>query len=143
MVMQARTTDSHPTYTVLSLAIKQYPHAASAIFQTYNDLFLGGSGTAVHPVDWYSSYVAQRWTEFEVVDLPKCGRCGFRDNRPEKRNAGMCVVPCLLAETISMDWLKSAFDELDNPGELFLAICAEDSSTVYYRLSIGINKPPV
>ncbi len=39
--------------------------------------------------------------------------------------------------------LKSAFSELDNPGELFLAICAEDSSIVYYKLSAGINKPPV
>lgn len=39
--------------------------------------------------------------------------------------------------------LKSAFGELDNPGEIFLAICAEDSSIVYYKLSAGINKPPV
>ena len=106
IVMQARTTNSHPTvstaiipligladvryskYTVLSVAIKQYPHVASAIFQTYNDLLLGGvtlSGTAVHPVDLYS-YAAQRWCELEVVDLPKCGRCAFRGNRPENVN---------------------------------------------------------
>jgi tRNA-splicing endonuclease subunit Sen15 len=39
--------------------------------------------------------------------------------------------------------LKSAFNELDDPGEVFLAICAEDSSIVYYKLSMGINKPPV
>ena len=76
----------------------------------------------------------------------------------------MCIVPCSLAEMISVRWyvhdsthlqiiwrykgalfvrLKSAFSELDNPGELFLAICAEDSSIVYYKLSAGINKPPV
>ncbi|KAN0118654.1 hypothetical protein V8E52_005077 [Russula decolorans] len=56
---------------------------------------------------------------------------------------GTCVVPCSLVETISMSWLKSAFSELDNPGEVLLAICAEDSSTVYYKLSAGINKPLV
>jgi len=39
--------------------------------------------------------------------------------------------------------LKSAFSELDDPGEVFLAICAEDSSIVYYKLSMGIHKPPV
>ncbi|KAH9964757.1 hypothetical protein BJV74DRAFT_870255 [Russula compacta] len=86
-MMQARTTNHHPTYRVLSVAIKQYPHAASAIYQTYNDLLL-----------------AQQWSELKIVDLPKCGRCGFRDEPPENRNTGMCVVPCLLAETISMNW---------------------------------------
>jgi hypothetical protein len=44
---------------------------------------------------------------------------------------------------ISFVRLKSAFSELDNPGEVLLAICAEDSSTVYYKLSAGINKPLV
>ena len=39
--------------------------------------------------------------------------------------------------------LKSAFSELDNPGDVFLAMCSEDSSIVYYKLSEGINKPPV
>ncbi|KAI0000280.1 tRNA-splicing endonuclease subunit Sen15 [Russula vinacea] len=84
-----------------------------------------------------------QWSELEVVDLPECGRCGFRGGRPENQNSRTCVVPCSLAETISMNWLESAFGELDNPGEIFLAICAEDSSIVYYKLSAGINKPPV
>ncbi|KAH9968604.1 tRNA intron endonuclease, partial [Russula dissimulans] len=113
-------------YTSLSVVIKRYPHAASAVFQTYNDLLL-----------------AQQWNELEVVDLPQCGRCGFRGRRPENTNTRTSVVPCLLAETLSMNWLKSAFSELDNPGEVFLAICAEDSSIVYYKLSKGINKPPI
>ncbi|KAH9959802.1 tRNA intron endonuclease [Russula dissimulans] len=123
---QARTTESHPTYTLLSAVIKRYPHVASAVFQTYNDLLL-----------------AQQWNELEVVDLPKCGRCGFRGRRPENTDTRTSVVPCLLVETLSMNWLKSAFSELDNPGEVFLAICAEDSSIVYYKLSKGINKPPI
>ncbi len=38
--------------------------------------------------------------------------------------------------------LKSAFSELDN-GVVFLAICAEDSSIVYCKLSSEINKPLV
>ena len=39
--------------------------------------------------------------------------------------------------------LKSAFSGFKNPGELFLAINAEDSSIVYYKLSMGITKPPL
>ncbi|KAI0286403.1 tRNA intron endonuclease [Russula brevipes] len=123
---QVGTTESHPTYATLSAVINRYPHAASAIFQTYNDLLL-----------------AQQWSELEVVDLPQCGRCGFRGRRPENKNTRTCVLPCLSVETISVNWLKSAFSELDSPGEVFLAICTEDSSIVYYKLSLGINKPPV
>ena len=29
------------------------------------------------------SHTAQQWSEPEVVDLPLCGRCGFRGRRPE------------------------------------------------------------
>jgi hypothetical protein len=29
------------------------------------------------------SRTAQQWSEIEVVDLPKCGRCGFRGRRHE------------------------------------------------------------
>jgi len=123
---QAGSTESHPTYAHLSAIIKRYPQAASAVFQAYNDLLL-----------------AQRWNELEVVDLPQCGRCAFRGWRPENESVRVCVVPCLLTESLSMDWLKSAFSELDDPSEVFLAICAEDSSIVYYKLSMGINKPPV
>lgn len=25
----------------------------------------------------------QQWSDLEVVDLPKCGRCAFRGSRPE------------------------------------------------------------
>jgi len=91
------------------------------------------------------TFYPQQWRDLEVVDLPKCGRCAFRGRRPENQNIGTCVVPCSLVETISMSWFKSAFSELelDNPGEVFLAICAEDSSIVYYKLSAGINKPLV
>ncbi|KAI0295679.1 tRNA intron endonuclease, partial [Multifurca ochricompacta] len=115
-----------PKYATLSISIKRYPRAASAIFQTYNDLLL-----------------AQQWSEIEIVDLPTCGRCGFRGRRPENPNTRTCVVPCSLAETISMTWLKSAFGEFEQPEEVFLAINAEDSSIVYYKLSTGITKPPV
>ncbi|KAH9979897.1 hypothetical protein BGW80DRAFT_1163385 [Lactifluus volemus] len=109
-------------YPPLSAVIKRYPHAASTIFQTYNDLLL-----------------AQQWSELEIVDLPVCGRCGFMGRRPESRNIQTFVVPCMLAETISMVRVQ----RLGHPSEVFLAISAEDSSIVYYKLSMGINKPPV
>ncbi|KAI9465015.1 tRNA intron endonuclease [Lactarius psammicola] len=117
--------ESHPTYLPLKGAVQRYPHAASAIFQTYNDLLL-----------------VQRWSELELVDLPTCERCGFQGHRPEN-NTLTYVVPCSLAESLSMSWLKSAFSEFEHPGELFLAINAEDSSIVYYKLSVGITKPPL
>ncbi|KAF8272823.1 tRNA intron endonuclease [Lactarius quietus] len=118
--------ESHPTYPALNGDIQKYPHAASAVFQTYNDLLL-----------------VQQWTELELVDLPTCERCGFQGHRPENKNSLAYVVPCSLAESLSMSWLKSAFSGFGHVGELFLAINAEDSSIVYYKLSMGITKPPL
>lgn len=39
--------------------------------------------------------------------------------------------------------LQTAFDVLLNPAELYLAITSEDASIVYYKISLGIVKPPV
>lgn len=44
--------------------------------------------------------------------------------------------------------IRDAFDALDNqladaPEALFVAICSEDSSTVYYKISKGMIKPEV
>ena len=36
------TIDDYSKYPPLKEAVQRYPHAASAIFQTYNDLLLGG-----------------------------------------------------------------------------------------------------
>jgi tRNA-splicing endonuclease subunit Sen15 len=74
----------HVKYTLLSAVITRYPHTASAIFQTYNDLLFGGLSTSDQsgPVNiWHCT--AQQWSELEIVDLPRCGRCGFRGSRPE------------------------------------------------------------
>ena len=77
------------------------------------------------------------------------------------------VVPCELAESLSTSWcvqtslwrglpsthfdshrIRDAFDALDSqladaPETLFVAICSEDSSIVYYKISKGIIKPQV
>ncbi|KAA1469694.1 hypothetical protein DENSPDRAFT_638003 [Dentipellis sp. KUC8613] len=117
--------ETHPTYAVLAPYLTKYSNAAGAVYQTYNDLLL-----------------AQRWSDLEVVELPSCGRCGFRGFRPETI-AVSCVVPCSLAEMISMSWLQDAFEGFGNPPELYVAISSDDASTVYYKLSQGIVKPPV
>lgn len=39
--------------------------------------------------------------------------------------------------------LQTAFKELDNPPEIYVAITSEDASIVYYKLSLGIVKPLV
>ncbi|KAH9160667.1 tRNA intron endonuclease [Lactarius sanguifluus] len=138
--------ESHPTYLPLKGAVQRYPRTASAIFQTYNDLVL-----------------VQQWSDLELVDLPTCERCGFQGRRPEnvsqksdpclsetdglvsfsRRSTLTSVVPCSLTESLSMSWLRSAFSGFEPHEELFLAISAEDSSIVYYKLSMGITKPPL
>ncbi|KAI0308722.1 hypothetical protein OF83DRAFT_1073101, partial [Amylostereum chailletii] len=54
-----------------------------------------------------------------------------------------CVVPCSLAEMLSMAWYVYAFEGLGHPTEVYLAIAADDSSVVYYKLTAGIAKPPI
>ncbi|EPQ54676.1 hypothetical protein GLOTRDRAFT_106328 [Gloeophyllum trabeum ATCC 11539] len=117
--------DSHPSFAVLSPFVSKYPRAAGSIFQAYNDLLL-----------------AQQWKDLEVIDLPKCSRCGFRGRKPET-DAVLAVIPCSLSESISLSWLQSAFDELERPPEVYVAITVEDSSIVYYKVSPGIVKPPL
>ncbi|KAH8994315.1 tRNA intron endonuclease, partial [Lactarius hatsudake] len=117
--------DKRSKYLPLKGAVQRYPRTASAIFQTYNDLLL-----------------VQQWSDLELVDLPTCERCGFQGRRPEN-NTLTSVVPCSLAESLSMSWLQSAFGGFEPHEELFLAISAEDSSIVYYKLSMGITKPPL
>jgi hypothetical protein len=41
------------------------------------------SGTREDLVCPVNLCTAQQWSELEVVDLPECGRCGFRGGRPE------------------------------------------------------------
>jgi tRNA-splicing endonuclease subunit Sen15, fungi type len=170
-------------YPPLSAAIKRYPHAASTIFQTYNDLLLGESASSRSVMKlWLCNlcFIAQQWSELEIVDLPACGRCGFMGRRPESVSSRYAnpfiydsngVFP---SEIYEHSWfrvcqrkqflwvgklnqtkhlwlkdndhsarLKSAFSDFGHPSEVFLAISAEDSSIVYYKLSMGINKPPV
>ncbi|ETW81871.1 hypothetical protein HETIRDRAFT_317965 [Heterobasidion irregulare TC 32-1] len=114
-----------PQYTILSPYLARYPRSAGVIYQTYNDLLL-----------------AQQWSELEVVDLSFCQRVGFRGVRPEMDTRSY-VVPCSLAEVLSMSWMQSAFEAFGEPQELYLAITSDDSSLVYYKLSLGMTKPPV
>ncbi|KAI0269988.1 tRNA intron endonuclease [Gloeopeniophorella convolvens] len=116
--------ESHPTYATLATFLQQYPRTAGATYQTYNDLLL-----------------AQQWSGIEVIRLPSCERCGFRGRRPEA-GTFTYVVPCSLSETVSIGWLRSALEEFGHPTEVYLAVNADDSSTVYYKLSMGITKPP-
>ncbi|KAH9841486.1 tRNA intron endonuclease [Rhodofomes roseus] len=117
--------EQHPSYTELSALVPKYPRSAGALFQTYNDLKL-----------------AQQWTDLEVVDLTSCSRGALKGRRP-KVEAVLCVIPCSLAESLSIAWLHDAFGELGSPPHIYLAINTEDSSIVYYKISPGIVKPPV
>ncbi|KAF9222969.1 hypothetical protein BS17DRAFT_782888 [Gyrodon lividus] len=123
---------AHPSHPQLSQLLSKYPKIAGAFFQTYNDLTL-----------------AQKWTDIEVIDLPECQRGAIKGLRPPPATGEprlVCVVvPCSLAESLSTSWIRGAFARLgtDAPEAIFVAICAEDSSIVYYKISKGIVKPPV
>lgn len=126
--------ENHPSYAALSSVLAKYPSSAGCLFQTYNDLLL-----------------AQQWTDLRAIDLPGCKRASLKGNRPrnqftpteELNLEPMNIVPCSLAESLSMDWLSTVFFELSNPKEIYLAIVADDSSLVYYKMSTGIIKPPI
>ncbi|KZT73864.1 hypothetical protein DAEQUDRAFT_702864 [Daedalea quercina L-15889] len=117
--------DQHPSYSELAAFLPNYPRAAGALFQTFNDLKL-----------------AQQWTDLEVVDLASCSRGALRGRRPRTEEV-LCVIPCSLSESLSLAWLQDAFHELESPSQIYLAINTEDSSIVYYKISPGIVKPPV
>ncbi|KAI0831158.1 tRNA intron endonuclease [Trametes gibbosa] len=117
--------EKHPSFEVLAPYLPKYPKAAGALFQTYNDLKL-----------------AQQWTDIEIIDLPECSRCGLRGRRPNTDDV-LSVVPCVISESLSTDWIRTTFQELGSPPHLYLAINTEDSSIVYYKISPGIVKPPL
>ena len=120
--------ETHATYSAFALFLPKYsPVTQGAAFQAYNDLLL-----------------SQRWTDLQIRDLPACARCAFDGLPPNSPNdARATVVPCSLAETISLDWLDKAFDGVGRPERIYVAIVSDDSSVVYYKLTTGINKPPV
>ncbi|KZP31622.1 hypothetical protein FIBSPDRAFT_916846 [Athelia psychrophila] len=120
--------EAHPSYPVLASLLAKYPRAAGALFQTYNDILF-----------------SQQWTDVQPLDLPACSRGAVKGRKPASNSDAepSCVVPCSMAETMSISWLQDAFRDLENPKEIFLAITTEDASIVYYKISQGIVKPPV
>lgn len=119
--------ETHPSYRAMTAIAKKYPSHAGSLFQTYNDIAL-----------------AQQWKDLEVVDLgDHCLRGAVRGRRPTFDNPDtiLSVVPCSLAETVSLAFLQQAFSALSDPPEIYLAVNAEDSSIVYYKISAGIVKP--
>ncbi|KAF9240237.1 tRNA intron endonuclease [Melanogaster broomeanus] len=123
---------AHPSHPQLTQLLSAYPKSAGAFFQTYNDVTL-----------------AQKWSNIEVIDLPECQRGaikGLRSSLTAGEPPSTCVVvPCSLAESLSTSWIRDAFARLgaDAPDAIFVAICAEDSSIVYYKISKGIVKPQI
>lgn len=77
-----------------------------------------------------------------VVELEDCKRGAVRGRRPNTTQT-LNVVPCGIHELVSFEWLRHAFEALDNPEDIHLAITSDDASLVYYKISRGIVKPPV
>ncbi|KAJ7098177.1 tRNA intron endonuclease [Mycena belliarum] len=134
--------EAHPSYQALAHVLPKYPHAAGCLFQAYNDILL-----------------VQQWSDVKVIDLEGVSRAGITGKKP-KTDMILHVVPCSLAETLSFSWcvlyhsnpsdiirpeprLKTAFTQLSDPPEIYLAITSDDASIVYYKLSRGIVKPQI
>ncbi|KAJ7596675.1 tRNA intron endonuclease, partial [Mycena floridula] len=119
--------EDHPSYESIAAVLRKYPAKAGSLFQTYNDILY-----------------AQQWKDVQVLDLGNtCARGAITGRRPisDSPNKTLSVVPCSLAESLSMGFLKDVFLSLSSPPEIFLAINADDSSIVYYKISAGIVKP--
>ncbi|KZV93809.1 hypothetical protein EXIGLDRAFT_673622 [Exidia glandulosa HHB12029] len=118
--------EAHPAYKPIAGYMKRYPMLAGSMFQVHNDLML-----------------AQQWEGLEAVELAAAGRVVFRGRRTKTDDKVQYVVPCSLAESLSLAWFGAVFRELDGVQEVHLGITSEDSSVVYYKLSRGIVKPPL
>ncbi|KAE9404890.1 hypothetical protein BT96DRAFT_813054 [Gymnopus androsaceus JB14] len=120
----------HPSYPALASVVERYPAHGGPLFQTYNDILL-----------------AQQWRDVVVVDLGElCKRGAIKGKRPKTATDAesvLYIVPCSLAESISMAWIKDVFTALADPPSIYLAVASDDSSIVYYKLSSGIVKPSV
>jgi len=117
--------ERHTVYGLLSPILEKYPHTSGPFFQTYNDLAL-----------------AQKWQDIEILDISSISRGGFKGRQPSSDDLSI-IVPCTLSESLSMKWISSIFLACLDTKAFFLAIAAEDSSVVYYRISKGIIKPPM
>jgi len=115
--------EKHPSYSVVSHLLEKYPSVGGALFQTYNDLSLG-----------------QGWKDVQVLDFQTCSRPALRGIRPGT-DATVYVLPCWLSEKLTMSLIHDAFEDIGDVSELYVAITAEDSSIVYYKLSKGLVKP--
>ncbi|KAF8322591.1 hypothetical protein DL93DRAFT_2162719 [Clavulina sp. PMI_390] len=90
-----------------------------------------------------STRPAQQWIDVTVEDLPALSR-GILKGKKSAEEGTRIVVPCSLAENLSIEWLNTVFANQDpTPMEIWVGIVADDSSLVYYKLSKGIVKPPM
>ncbi|KAG8899726.1 hypothetical protein FRC01_010400 [Tulasnella sp. 417] len=94
---------------------------------------------------------AQKWTNISVVDIPALKRYAIRGDMPapaetsEQKSTpqSRIVVPCMLSENLSIEWINAVFDTVTPPpSEIYMGIVSDDSSIVYYKLSKGMVKPP-
>ncbi|KAJ7909657.1 tRNA intron endonuclease [Mycena leptocephala] len=108
---------AHPSIS-LEHVLPKYPRAAGSLFQAYNDILL-----------------VQQWTDVKVVDLEAVSRAAITGKKPN--------TDVTLHVTLSFAWLKTAFTQLSDPPEIYLAITSDDASIVYYKISRGIIKPQV
>ncbi|KAH9949854.1 tRNA intron endonuclease [Amylocystis lapponica] len=152
--------ESHPSHETLAPLLAKYPRAAGALFQTYNDLKLAQQWTDLEVFDLtVCSRGALRGKRPKTVSMIDTAESTFGTTITFQEGA-LYVVPCSLQESLSISWcasldircshrreypfrLQNAFEELNKPPQVYLAINSEDSSIVYYKISPGIVKPPI
>jgi len=100
-----------------------YPLAKGCMLQAYRDLQL-----------------AQKWHDLSAFDLPTIKRLAFQGKRATM-DSTVVVIPCSLTESLSFEWLSSAFECLGPVESFYLAISDNESTIVYYKISKGFLKP--
>jgi len=115
--------ESHASYPALAEMCRLYPRHAQSLFQVYNDILY-----------------AQQWREVAVENLPLLSRAIIKGKKTGQR----IVIPCSLADQLSIDWFNTVFSsQTPVPDQIWVGIVADDSSLVYYKLSKGMVKPPM
>ncbi|KAF8339968.1 tRNA intron endonuclease [Cantharellus anzutake] len=118
--------EGHPSFPSLRVLSEKYPKQSQSLFQAYNDILY-----------------AQQWIDVEVKDISEAGRAVI-SGKISAEDISRVVVPCSLAETFTIDWLKKLYIHCSpQTREFLLAIVSDDSSLVYYKISKGIVKPPM
>jgi len=117
--------NKHSSYPALVVYLQKYLKSRGATYQAYNDIIHG-----------------QQWSDVQLIDAP-CVERAIISGKRQEQTVQSFVIPCGLDEMLSINWISEAFKDLpvSENSDVYLGIVSDDSSIVYYKISLGIVKP--